>query len=245
MFAAFGCAGFGTARAAWIENFDSYPVGNIDGNGPWVDWGGSLTPDVSTAQSLSGANSLRLSSNPDPGAGDAYGTDVYATTLDPGGVVSSGVWDLTYQLYVEPGFTGQAEMYVSQFAMDGTAASFSDGLWIRTTTSGTIDLIGATATANPAVVYGAWTPVQLIIDLDADSVTATYGGNEFYSGVWDIATSGTPGLGGVNFWSDGPTGSAGSFFVDDFSLQPVPEPALGGLLALGSLALIRSRRRRV
>lgn len=48
------------AYAAWTETFDSYPVGNINGNGPWVDWGGALPPDVSTAQANSGPNSLAL-----------------------------------------------------------------------------------------------------------------------------------------------------------------------------------------
>lgn len=186
-----------------------------------------------------------MSLNGAANAADPYGTDVYAVSLDPSGVLTSGQWLLTYQLFMESGYGGNANMYISQVAMDGTGAGFADGLWLNPTIADGFRTQIPNVTTGPAMVVDAWAEVRLEINLDADQVTGYYNNIQFYNGQWDIAATGTPGIGGVNFWADGADNSAatGTYYVDDFSLTQVPEPAAMGLLSLGALLTLKRRRR--
>ena len=65
---------------AVTDDFESYDTGNIDGQGDWIDFGGTLLTNVSTDQALSGTKALKLTINPvDPNPFDipGYGSDVY------------------------------------------------------------------------------------------------------------------------------------------------------------------------
>jgi len=232
----------GAVHADWSDGFESYNPGDVGGQGPWIDFGGTLTADVSTAPDpvKTGAQSLAFSLNPTDG--DSYGSDVYLTALNNGVAVTSGSWTISYQLYMPANYPGGAHMYFSQTPM----ISFRDGVWLQAKADGTLHY-GVDGPDFANLVHDAWAEVRLDIDLDADTVTASYDGTPFHTGVWDnngdVETD-TPGIGGINFWanSDGAgTGLSGSFFIDDFSITP--EPAAMSLLALGGLAVLRRRRK--
>ena len=41
-----------------VDDFESYPLGSIDGQGAWNDFGGTLSPVVTDEMSFSGSHSL-------------------------------------------------------------------------------------------------------------------------------------------------------------------------------------------
>ena len=50
-------------QAVWSDDFESYTPGNVDGQGPWIDFGGTLTTDVTpepTTLALLGLGGLLL-----------------------------------------------------------------------------------------------------------------------------------------------------------------------------------------
>lgn len=222
----------GSAHAAVVIDFDSYSVGDINLQGPWVDFGGSLTSDVSTTVAFSGTQSLELKSD---AAG--YGSDVYIVDLN-GAPVTSGQWNLSFQTYLPTGFDSHLALYQSQGAMP---ADFFVGAF--PVLQGDNGVIVIEASSTP-LVFGAWAKVEMLIDLDADTLAISYDGTPFHSGAWDTDATGTPSIGGLDWWAAGPNPSSGvSAYIDDLSLTQVPEPATMGLLSLGALLALKRRRR--
>ncbi len=227
-----GLALAGSAHAAVSIDFESYTVGDINGQGPWVDFGGSLLTNVSTAQAFSGTKSLELQSD-----GTNYGSDVYIVNLD-GAPITSGKWSLSFQTFLPTGFDSHVALYQSQGAMPAT---FELGAFPVIQGNNGVIVNGASSTP---LVFNAWTKFEMTIDLDADTLEISYGGTSFHSGVWDTDAPGAPSIGGLNWWQAGPNPSAGiSAYIDDISLTQVPEPSSAALLGLGGLALMFRRRK--
>jgi hypothetical protein len=224
----------------WSDDFEAYSPGNIDGQGPWVDFGGTLPGIVSTAQANSGVQSLALTLNPaDDGS---YGSDVYIVALDNGTVLTSGSWALSYQMFVPSDYEGQLHMYISQGEMP---TDFRQGAWLLATEG---DVLQYNFGGTTPLVLDEWAEVKLEVDLDTDTVTISYDGTPIYTGAWAIEGPPGPALGGINFWADGGPGLTGTAYIDDFVLSPtaefvIPEPASLSLLALGALGLLRKRRK--
>jgi hypothetical protein len=228
-----GLALVGTsAHAALSIDFDSYTPGDINGQGPWVDFGGTLPANVTTAQAFSGSQSLELQSD---GAG--YGSDVYIENLN-GAPVTSGQWNLSFQTYLPTGYDGSLALYHSQGAMP---SGFAEGAFmVLRGDSGFIDNAGSSA----SLVYNQWAEIELAIDLDNDTLAISYNGTQFHTGAWDTALTGTPSIGGIDWWQDGAGSVSGiSAYIDDVSLTQVPEPSSAALLGLGGLALMFRRRK--
>ena len=242
--------GGGGQPTCWSDDFESYTPGNANGQGPWVDFGGSLPTEISTAQANSPTQSLALSLNPDPAADSSYGSDVYNAALHNGTVLTDGSWTLSYQLLLPSDYEGDLHMYISEGEMPG---DFKQGAWLLAKADGDVLQynFGNSGGTTP-LVRDRWAEVKLEIDLDADTFTAYYDGTEFYTGAWNLDGALTPAIGGVNFWADGLTGASGTAYVDDFSLCPtgadgdIPEPvtmAALGLALAGLGGYVRKRRR--
>ena len=103
----------GVASAQIDEKFDDYTLGNIAGQGPWHDFGGSLISEVSDERAKSGSQSLKLTLNPDNGlpVNPGYGSDTF---MDMAAPVSSGRWQLSYDIYVPSEFDGTAHAFFSE-----------------------------------------------------------------------------------------------------------------------------------
>ncbi|MFC1759503.1 hypothetical protein ACFL2H_12175, partial [Planctomycetota bacterium] len=89
--------------------FEEFATGDIDGNGGWHDFGGTMPNLVTTEQARTGLHSLKQSLN--PAESDGYGSDLYH---DLPMVHSSGVWDLSYWVFVPTDFKGASIFHLSE-----------------------------------------------------------------------------------------------------------------------------------
>lgn len=123
--------------------------------------------------------------------------------------------------------------------------TINDGRWFR---------FGGTQTANGTVTAGRWWSVELVWDKAAGGSRAgkIMSGSDVYNvsaaglGLVSDPTGSDP----VAFYRFNirtvtdfrPAGPASEWYVDNFMVEAVPEPASMAVLGLGALALIRRRR---
>lgn len=239
-----------TAFAQLDDDFESYTLGNIDGQGNWIDFGGVMANEVSSELAFSGNQSLKQTIGPIAGnpVVPGYGSDLF---LDLPLKKESGQWQLSYQLYVPASFNGAAallasEGFIAEEDFDVGTFLVADG------TTGFDEFFLSIDGGNPEssalrLVRNQWVEVKSAIDLDTNVVDVFYNGSNFYSGPWDPANS-TPGIddeiqsiGGLNLWVQG--GNGGSVYYDDIKLSAVPEPACVVLLLFGFIGLLLRIRR--
>ena len=244
---------FAVPSFAITVGFEDFATGDVDGVGGWHDFGGTQPNLVTTEQARTGSQSLKQSLN--PAESDGYGSDVYH---DLPMVHSTGTWDLSYWVFVPSDFNGASIFHLSEATVESAILSGDDldfGIQLVVDGSDTFNEVlvsqdGETGVGVP-LIRNQWVEVAASINLDANTVTATYNGSSLFSGTWDpnpVDGSDVPTIGGFNMWVQGVTlagdGASGSIYFDDISLVPEPSSGLMGLLALGSVAALCRRRRK-
>ncbi len=231
------------------EDFDSYPIGNIDGLGPWVDFGGVNLTEVSADYARSGSHSMKMTvsdivPNPDPNGAIGYGSDVF---LDMPARVRSGQYMISYWIYMPSDFNGSNYAYFSEGLIG--AGDFDLGIeLIAGGEAETFTSFDGSKSGNLPLIRDEWVEAKQIIDFDANAVRITYGGDLLYEGKWDIdqpADGDFPQFRGVNFWVQDTLNDeipTGSMYIDD--VRFVPEPRLGLAPLLGLMSLVATSRRR-
>jgi len=242
----FAAALFGftmVASAQWSDNFDSYPGNaNINGLGGWSGWDNSAAqaPRTSTALSLSSPNSVLVSG--------LATTTTYSDNVHTYSGYSSGLWRYTANVFVPTTATGDAYfILLNKYTAGGVATDYdwSVEMQLNATTGLFIDdESGAVAsphsrTGGPApLIRNRWVPIQVDMNLTANTVSIYYDGALFSSGTWTTDANSILNLAAVDMFSNA---SSGVYF-DNLSLTQVPEPGAACLLALGLLAALRRRR---
>ena len=224
------CIGLPAVSGQISEDFDSYAIGDVGGQGAWVDFGGTLSADITAALAHSGTQSLMVSINPaDPNPFDipGYGSDVF---LDLPADITAGQWNLSYWLHVPADFNGIGFGFFSEGPI--AEGFFDHGMQLIVDGDPIADLFvysdGVQSYGLP-LMRDQWVEVNSMIDLDANTLEVSYNGDELFSGAWDpdALDGDTPTFRGLNLWAQ--DGSDGAIYFDDINLAPVvPEPA--GLL---------------
>jgi hypothetical protein len=146
----------------------------------WVTWdltsGGANDPLVSNAQAFNGSNSVVIAFNND-------------LVRDIGAPVTSGVWSLSWQMYIP---TGKAGYFNTLATFDPPGhANTNWGLEVYYNAGGAGSVnAGATGAASFTWIADTWTPVQVLVDLDNDQAEFWYNGSMVYSWQWTLGSNG-------------------------------------------------------
>ncbi len=207
------------------DNFDSYTLGSISGQGSWEGWTGNaaVAGSVTAAQALSGSQSL----------GVVVGND----TVRPFTGVSSGLWTLSLQQYVPSASSGNSWVIL----MNSYPANLNWSAQIYADITAGQMLSQDTPTASVALVKDQWVPIRFDIDLNAGSVTSYYNNTLLDTHAWQ--SGGLNELQALDLYPDeGTAAQVGAVYYDNLQLSVVPEPTSVSLLLLGGLALLIRRK---
>jgi hypothetical protein len=187
------------ASADWSDNFDSYTLGGITGQGGWSPWEGNPAAEAYVVNTYSHSASQSIQITPT--------TDIVQEFSE-----TSGSWVMTAWQYIPAGSTGkQYFIMLNTYTVGGpydwsTQLEFDSDLGLMTVYSGT----GAAY-----IVEGQWVEVKVEINLDACTQSIYYNGVLIDTIPWQ--TTGVNELNALDLFSDG--GSA--IYWDDCSLVQV------------------------
>ncbi len=210
--------GSASGQVVWTDDMEAYAPGSgILGQGGWTAWGDDPAWDsfVSDAQANSGTNSLDVNGDSD---------SVYRFNINHG-VIDSGQWTVTTNVYVPANFGG-ISYFILMNAYDGVSdlnwstqvlMDADEGMFIDSGPSG----------AMLPFSQDAWVEIRVEIDLDNDTQDFYVGGALLYSGSWTehISGGGQLQLQAMDLFANG----ASPVYYDDFQL----EKAEASCLSLG------------
>jgi len=226
-----GSASFAASAGAtsiFNEDFESYTLGNSDGQGGWVDFGGTRTVDIVDSHASGGSQSIAFSTNP------GYGSD---STLDLADPITTGQLAFSFDIYQPAGFDGTAEIYLSRLAT--LSGGFQTGFHL-VGDAGQGLFRSPQINATTALLTDQWVAVQISIDLDADTAAVSYGGTEIYNGTWVNGGTAPSQYQGLNIWASSGA-NVENFYIDNLKLDIVPEPSGLALLGLSFVGLVLRR----
>ena len=208
------------AQAQWFDDFESYAANTqIVNQGGWEEWSPGAGAYVSSAQALSGVNSVEI-------AGPTDLVHQYAN-------YTSGKWVYRAMQYVPSTMVGQSYfILLNRYAYPQGPYNWSVQVRFDAATGLVTADAGSTTAATTALVTNQWVEIKVFIDLDLDWCQFYYNGT-----LLDVPSlPDHPVLGGGYQWSLGVFGQGGGqleiqavdlyannatpVYYDDTSLQP-------------------------
>jgi len=209
------------ALADWADDFDSYTLGDLTGQGGWETWPGGTSGVVTDFVSRSASQSVDILA----GLTDQVHTYEGYT---------SGKWFYTAWQFIPSDYTGTSYFILLNRWPDPVSGDWS----VQMTFNAANGLIEADLGASPRppgyvrFVTGQWVEIRVYIDLDEDWCQIFYNGQL----LDDPAVPDHPTLGGGYSWSGGVFGQGigavdiravdlfandgSSVYYDDMSLEP-------------------------
>ncbi|MEX2219436.1 MAG: hypothetical protein WD749_11850 [Phycisphaerales bacterium] len=224
-----------TASAQWSDNFDTYSIGTINGQGGWKGW--DNTP---AAAGLVTNNVFNSAPNSQQINGGADSVREYAG-------YTSGQWSYGGDVFIPSGLTTGHTYFIllNKYLDNGTAADYrwSSQLTFNLATGLAYDsLAGGNVNPSPGslsipVVRDAWIPFRVDFDLTADTQSIYYNNTLVMATSWKRGNAtGANALAAVDLFAN----NSGAIFYDNLAL--IPAPGVSALLALGGLLAARRRR---
>jgi hypothetical protein len=189
----------------WIETFDTYRTGTqLHGVGGWKGWNNNPVAGAFTSntQAHSALNSV-----------DVVGvTDLVHEYLG----YDSGSWTYIAWQFIPSGTTG-TPYFIMLNQYDDLGGNDNWSVQVQfDPTIGTVINTGLSV-SNPVFLRrDQWVEIRVVIDLDSDTQTFYYDGQELYTGTWSNQVSGG-GIAAIAAVSLAAIGSS-SVFYDDISL---------------------------
>lgn len=235
------------AMANWTDNFDSYALGTINGQGGWKGWD-NYAP---AAGIVTGAayNSPLKSQQINGPADSVHEYSGYNT----------GHWTYSAMQFIPYTFTSGATYFILLNTYADGGASTVDRWSVQIAFNGLTGQIDADCGRNVATppvhtpfTRGAWMPIRVEIYLTEDWTQVYYGntllddplvpdhatlggGYRWTTGIFGTDTDGALNIGAVDLFAN----NASAVYYDDMNLTP--EPASLVLLGLGMLLVIRRK----
>jgi hypothetical protein len=190
-------------NADWLDNFDTYTLGTIDGQGGWKGWGGDPAGAgvVTDVMAYSTPNSQAI-------AGAADSVHEYTG-------YNTGFWSYKAMQYIPTDFTGET-YFILLNSYDDAATNLN---WsVQVSFNGATNTVlnnGITGGTLP-MVKGQWVEIRVDIDLLNDAQSFYYGGNLLYSSTWTDENTGGGALniGAVDLYAN----TASVVYYDDMAL---------------------------
>jgi len=187
----------------FAERFDGYAEGSsIHGQGGWKGWDNN--PAFDAEVSSDERHSL------------PYAVDIRsdADLVQEFSGVTAGRWSLTAWQYIPSWYSGASNFILLNTYNDGGPYNWSTQLVFDAATGQIVS--DPEGLPVGSYITGAWVPLGVEIDLDADTQTFFYDGVELLTKSW---TEGASGGGALNFAAlDLFANSASSVYYDDLSL---------------------------
>lgn len=203
------------------EDFEFYIPGTEPcGIGGWAPWTGStdVCGMISTDVAASGMRSLKLVGA--VGGSTGLGDDMVQTFK-----LTSGRHVLRLSTYVPVGSTGRAWVVM----LSEYPAPFNWALNLMLDADTGVIRDEQDAALSRPLVFGRWVEVEVVVDLDGDTVDAFYDGVQFItekSWTLGVPPSGPLTFKALDLYADEPGGAGTSgMYVDDISLRTMCEPA--------------------
>jgi subtilisin family serine protease len=189
--------------ADWLDNFDTYTLGTIQGQGGWKGWfndpaGAGI---VSNTMALSAPNSQAI-------LGPADSVHEYSG-------YTTGFWSYKAMQYIPTDFTGES-MFILLNSYDDAGANLNWSVQVSFNgATNTVLNMGITGGTLP-LIKGQWVEVRVDIDLLSDAQSFYYGGNLLYTASWTDENTGAGALniGAVDLFANG----ASVIYYDDMGL---------------------------
>lgn len=211
------------AGGDWSDGFDTYADGSeIIGQGGWVGWfeDGGAGATVTSERSSGAPHSLRIEG----------GSDVVQEFG-----INSGQWTVKGMHYLARNDHTADTYFIMNNEYNGAAGTAQWAIEMQfDVTTGTVidDFQGGSL----PIAYDRWAPIEIIIDLDANTVQTNYDGQFLSAGVWN-SQGGAQAIAAIDLFSNGPR----SYFD---SLSVTPEPTSVLLLVAGAGVALRRRKAR-
>jgi hypothetical protein len=189
--------------AEWLDNFDSYTLGTIQGQGGWKGWFNdpAAAGVVSNVMAVSAPNSQAI-------AGAADSVHEYSGYTD-------GFWSYKAMQYIPTDFSGESSfILLNSYDDAGTNLNWSVQINFNASTGEVVNT-GISGGTLP-LIKGEWVEIRVDIDLVTDSQSFYYGGELLYSGSWteEVSGAGALNIAAVDLFAN----AASVVYYDDMGL---------------------------